>query len=94
MWLIRRFASAASSSPGMAIGISTTVYLGAGAVTRALAGGLRLQVRTLWVVVGDTDCRTAGWSGKRSCRRDQSGPHPLDAVGGTAGRRGVWRRQE
>jgi hypothetical protein len=38
---------------GMAIEVSTIVYLSAGAVTLALAGGLRSKVRTLSVVVVD-----------------------------------------
>jgi hypothetical protein len=57
LWLISAICLSGRPAPWAAIGISTVVYLGAGAITLALVGHLRSRVRTLRVLVidGHTD---------------------------------------
>lgn len=53
LWLMSEICLGGIFTSGTAIEVSTTVYLSAGAVTLALAGGLRSKVRTLSVVEVD-----------------------------------------
>ena len=53
LWLMSEICLGGIFTSGTAIEVSTIVYLSAGAVTLALAGGLRSKVRTLSVVVVD-----------------------------------------
>ena len=61
LWLITAICLSGRPAPWAAIGISTIVYLGAGAITLALIRDLRSRVRTLRVLVidGHTDPRSA-----------------------------------
>ena len=53
LWLMSEICLGGIFTSGTAIEVSTIVYLSAGAVTLALAGGLRSKVRTLSVVEVD-----------------------------------------
>ena len=53
LWLVSAIGLGAICGPWAAIGIATIAYLGAGAITRALAGHLRSRVRTLGVLAID-----------------------------------------
>lgn len=53
LWLTSEICLGGILTPWTVLGFSTIVYLSAGAVTLALAGDLRSQVRTLSVVVVD-----------------------------------------
>lgn len=53
LWLTSEIGLSGRLTTWTAIGISTTVYLSTGAITLALAGDLRSQIRTLFVAVAD-----------------------------------------
>jgi hypothetical protein len=61
LWLVTAICLAGRPTPWPAIGIATVAYLGAGAITLALARNLRSRVRTLHVLVidGHGDRRSA-----------------------------------
>jgi len=53
LWLVAEISLTDTTTPWAALSVSTTLYLGTGAVTLALAGSSRTRVRTMYAVLMD-----------------------------------------